>query len=114
MPAWVDATLLRILISDDDTYGNQTLQEAIVSAARDAGLAGITVSRGIAGYGRSAHIHEIFGLLAYDLPITVEIVDTPDKIDTWLPVLEGMRQGALVTRESVQVLQAQRVATTPT
>ena len=63
------------------------------------------MSRGIAGYGRSAHIHELFGLIAYDLPITVEIVDTPEKIEAWLPTLEEMRQGALVTRESVQVLQ---------
>ncbi len=113
MTAWVDATLLRILISDDDTYGDQTLQDAIVRAAREAGLAGITVSRGIAGYGRSTHIHEIFGLLAYDLPITVEIVDTPEKIDAWLPVLENMRQGALVTRERVQVLQPHRAAVSP-
>lgn len=72
------------------------------------------MSRGIAGYGRSTHIHEIFGLLAYDLPITVEIIDTDDKIDAWLPVLEGMRQGALVTRESVQVLQARSPAVSPT
>lgn len=110
MSAWIDATLLRILISDDDTYGELTLREAIVKSAREAGLAGITVSRGIAGFGRSTHIHEVFGLLAYDLPIMVEIVDTPEKISAWLPVLDGMRQGALVTRESVQVLQPRRPA----
>ncbi len=105
MSAWIDATLLRISISDDETYGDLTLQDAVVRAARAAGLAGITVSRGIAGYGRSPHIHEVFGVFAYDLPITIEIVDTPEKIDSWLPVLEDLRQGALVTRESVQVLQ---------
>lgn len=105
MAAWIDATLLRIWISDDDTYGDLTLQEAIVRKAHEAGLAGVTVSRGISGFGRSTHVHEIFGLLAYDLPMTVEIIDTPAKIDAWLPVIEDMRQGALVTRESVEVLQ---------
>lgn len=108
MSAWADAVRLRILISNDDTYGGQPLHEAIVRAARDAELAGITVVRGIAGYGRSTHIHEVFRGFSYDLPVVIEVIDTADKIEGWLGILESLRQGALVTRETVQILQPSR------
>ena len=59
MPELHDGALLRIYIGDDDTYGERPLYEAIVRAAHDAGLAGATVLRGLLGFGRSAHLHEI-------------------------------------------------------
>ncbi len=114
MSAWADAVRLRILVSNDDTYGGQPLHEPIVRAARDAKLAGITVVRGIAGYGRSTHIHEVFRGFSYDLPIVVEVIDTADKIDGWLGILESLCQGALVTRETVQILQTASASSSPT
>ena len=105
MSAWGDATLLRVLVSDDDTYGDRPLYEAIVASAHDANLAGVTVTRGITGYGRSGHVHEIWRSFSYDLPIVIEIIDSDAKIDAWLPALEQLRQGALVSRQRIQVLQ---------
>jgi uncharacterized protein len=105
MSAWSDATLLRILVSDDDTDSDRPLYEAIVASAHDAQLAGVTVTRGITGYGRSGHVHEVWRAFSYDLPIVIEIIDSEPKIDAWLPALERLRQGALVSRQHVQILQ---------
>jgi PII-like signaling protein len=105
MPELHDAALLRIYIGDDDTYDERPLYEAIVRAARDAGLAGVTVVRGILGYGRSAHVHEIHKGFSHDLPVIVEIVDEPAAIEAWLPVIEHMnmlRAGVAVV-ERVQI-----------
>ena len=100
-----DAALLRIYIGDDDTYDERPLYEAIVRAARDAGLAGATVVRGILGYGRSAHLHEIHKGFFHDLPIIVEIVDEPAAIEAWLPVIEDMHmlRAGIAVIEHVQV-----------
>ena len=82
-PSSADAALLQIYIGDDDTYQDVPLYDAIVRAARDAGLAGVTVLRGIAGYGRATRLQTFRGF-ADDLPIVVEIIDSPKKIDAWL------------------------------
>ncbi|HXP03545.1 MAG TPA: DUF190 domain-containing protein [Stellaceae bacterium] len=104
MANWTEATSLRILISDDDTHSGHPLHEAIVRAAREAHLAGAKVTRGVTGYGRSGHIHETWRGFSYDLPVVVEIIDTDAKIEAFLPTLERLRGGALVTRHRVQVL----------
>lgn len=104
MANWIEATSLRVLISDDDTHDGQPLHEAIVRAAREAHLAGAKVMRGVTGYGRSGHIHETWRGFSYDLPVVVEIIDTDEKIEAFLPTLEEMRRGALVTRHRVEVL----------
>ena len=104
MPNWTGATALQILISDDDTYEGRPLYEAIVRAAREAHLAGTRVTRGVTGYGRSGHIHETWRGFSYDLPVVVEIIDTDAKIEAFLPTLELLRSGALVTRHHVEVL----------
>ena len=106
MSIWIDAVSLRILISEDDTYNERPLHEAIMVAAREAGLAGVRVERGLAGYGRSRHIHESWRGFSYDLPVVVEIIDSEEKIDAFLPTVERLRAGALVTRQPIQVLQA--------
>lgn len=106
MSVWTTTTSLRILISEDDTYDSRPLYHAIIAAAREAKLAGAIVTRGIAGYGRSAHIHEVWRGFSYDLPVVVEIIDSEAKIDAFLPTLERLRSGALVTRERVQILQS--------
>jgi PII-like signaling protein len=101
-----DAVLLRIFIGEDDKLGNLPLFEAIVLKARELNLAGATVLRGPMGFGHSSHIHTTKILrLSQDLPIVIEIVESQDKIDNFLPVLDGMMSSGLVTLEKVQVLQ---------
>jgi PII-like signaling protein len=101
-----DAALLRIFFGEDDQFEQLPLYEAIVLKAREMHLAGATVLRAHLGYGHSSQIHTTKILrLAQDLPIVVEIVDARDKIDAFLPVLDGMMSSGLVTIERVQVMQ---------
>lgn len=102
-----DAVLLRIYIGEDDKAAHAPLYEAIVLKAREAHLAGATVLRGPIGYGQSSRLHTAKILrLSQDLPLIIEIVDTQEKIDAFLPVLESLMTSAsgLVTLEKVQVL----------
>ena len=101
-----DAVLLRIFFGENDKSGRMPLYEAIVLKAREMHLAGATVLRGPMGYGLSSRLHTTKILrLSEDLPLIIEIVDTQDKIDAFLPVLDGMMSSGLVTLEKVQVLQ---------
>jgi PII-like signaling protein len=101
-----DAVLLRVFFGEDDKFEGKPLYEAIVLKAREMQLAGTTVLRGAVGFGHSSRIHTTKILrLSQDLPIVVEIVDTREKIDSFLPVLDGMMSSGLVTLEKVQVLQ---------
>ena len=101
-----DAVLLRIFFGEDDRFQNRPLHEAIVLKARELHLAGATVLRGHIGFGHSSHIHTSKILrLSQDLPVVVEIVDSKEKIDTFLPLLDQMMTSGLVTIEKVQVLQ---------
>jgi PII-like signaling protein len=100
-----NALLLRIFIGEDDKFGHKPLYEAIVLKAREMQLAGATVLRGPMGFGRSSHLHTTKILrLSQDLPLVIEIVDSEDKIQAFVSVLEGMIGSALVTLEKVQVL----------
>ena len=101
-----DAVLLRIFIGEDDKSGHIPLYEAIVLKAREMHLAGATMLRGAVGFGHSSRLHTTKILrLSQDLPLVIEIVDTQEKIDAFLPVLDGMMSSGLVTLEKVQVLQ---------
>ncbi len=101
-----DAVLLRIFFGEDDKHERLPLYEAILLKAREMQLAGATVLRGPMGFGHSSHIHTTKILrLSQDLPIVIEIVDSQQKIDAFLPVLDGMMSSGLVTLEKVQVLQ---------
>ena len=101
-----DATLLRIFIGEDDKADGKPLYEAIVLKAREQHLAGATVLRGPMGFGHSSRLHTTKILrLSQDLPLVIEIVDSPEKIEAFLPVLDGIIGSALVTLEKVQVLQ---------
>jgi PII-like signaling protein len=101
-----DAVLLRIFFGEDDKFERLPLYEAIVLKAREMHLAGVTVLRGAIGFGHSSRIHTTKILrLSQDLPIVVEIVDTQQKIDGFLPTLDSMMSSGLVTLEKVQVLQ---------
>ena len=100
-----DAVLLRIFIGEDDKHQGKPLYEAIVLKARELHLAGATVLRGPMGYGHSSRLHTAKILrLSEDLPLVIEMVDSQEKIDTFLPVLESMIGSGLVTMEKVQVL----------
>ncbi len=101
-----DAVLLRIFIGEDDKFERQPLYEAIVLKAREMHLAGATVLRGPMGFGHSSRLHTTKILrLSEDLPLVIEIVDIQQKIDAFLPELDGMMSSGLVTIEKVQVLQ---------
>ena len=101
-----DAVLLRIFCGEDDKHERLPLYEAIVLKAREMQLGGATVLRGSVGFGHSARLHTTKILrLSQDLPIVIEIVDAQEKIDAFLPVLDGMIGSGLVTLEKVQVLQ---------
>ena len=101
-----DAILLRIFIGEDDMSGHTPLYEAIVLKAREMHLAGATVLRGPLGFGHSSRIHTTKILrLSQDLPIVIEIVDLEERIDAFLPVLEGLIGSGLVTLQKVQALQ---------
>jgi PII-like signaling protein len=102
----LEATLLRIFIGDADRYGHQPLYEAIVMKAREMHLAGATVLKSPMGFGKNSHIHTAKILqLSTDLPLVIEVVDMPEKIAAFLPVLDEMMDGGLVTLEKVQVIQ---------
>ena len=95
-----EAELLRVFIGDGDRYHHKPLYEAIVEAARAQHLAGATVLRGYLGYGAHSRIHSAKILrLSEDLPVVVEIVDEPHKIEAFLPVLDEMMAEGLVTVE---------------
>ena len=102
-----DAMLLRVFIGEHErSRDRRPLYEAIVLKARECQLAGATVLRGPLGYGRSTRLHSTKILdVAEHLPLVIEIVDTEDKIKAFLPVLDLMMPGGLVTLEKVQVLQ---------
>ncbi|MGK7346386.1 MAG: DUF190 domain-containing protein [Candidatus Nitrospinota bacterium M3_3B_026] len=100
-----EAELLRVFIGESDKLGGKPLYEAIVELARERGLAGATVLRGLLGYGANSVLHTAKILrLSEDLPMIVEIVDTPEKIEKFLPELDGMIGEGLVTVEKVRVI----------
>lgn len=103
-----EARLLRIFIGESDRYGGRPLYEALVLEARRRGLAGATVFKGFMGYGAHSRIHTAKVLqLSEDLPVMVEIVDTEEKIQAFLPVLDEMVREGLVTLERVEVIRYQ-------
>ena len=100
-----EATLLRIFIGESDRHEHRALYEAIVLKARELHLAGATVLRGPMGFGKSSRLHTAKILrLSMDLPLVIEIVDSGEKIQAFLPVLDQMMQGGLLTMEKVTVI----------
>jgi uncharacterized protein len=101
-----EAVLLRIFFGENDKFDRRPLHEAIVLKAREMHLGGATVLRGHIGFGHSSRIHASrFLRLSQDLPVVVEIVDSQEKIDGFLPVLDGMMSSGLITMERAEVLQ---------
>jgi len=100
-----ECVLLRVFIGEMDRFEHRPLYEAIVLKARETGLAGATVLRSPLGYGATSRLHTAKILrLSEDLPMVIEIVDAAEKITAFLPVLEAMMDGGLVTTEKVNVV----------
>ena len=100
-----ESTLLRIFIGESDRFDHKPLYEVLVLKARELGLAGATVLRGPMGFGASSRIHTSKILrLSMDLPMVIEIIDSREKIDAFLPVLNELLEGGLATLEPVRVL----------
>jgi len=100
-----EGQLLRVFIGESDKWEGTPLYEALVLKAREMGLAGATMLRGLMGYGAASRVHTAKILrLSEDLPVIVEIVDSQEKIASFLPVIDEMIQEGLVTLERVQVI----------
>lgn len=100
-----DGYLLRVFVGESDRHGHHPLYEAIVLKAREHGLAGATVLRGLMGFGKHSILHTAKILrLSEDLPMVIEIVDSREKVDEFLPLLNEMISDGMVTLERVQVL----------
>ncbi len=96
--------LLRIFIGESDKYEHKPLYEWIVRKAREQGLAGATVIRGIEGFGPTSKLHTSKILrLSEDLPIIIEIVDTIEKIESFWPHIKDVIKEGLVTLEKVEI-----------
>lgn len=96
--------LLRIFVGESDRYEGMPLYEWIVRRARERGLAGATVLRGLEGYGAHSRLHTAKVLrLSSDLPIVIEIIDTDEKIEAFLPEMDGAVREGLATLERVEV-----------
>ncbi len=97
--------MLRIIIGESDRWQHKPLYEAIVLKAREMQLAGATVLRGAMGFGKSSRLHTSKILrLSFDLPIVIEVVDSEEKINGFLPVVDEMMQGGLITMEKLRVI----------
>jgi uncharacterized protein len=105
-----ERTLMRIFIGESDrceegTHRRRPLHEALLQTFREAGFAGATVTRAVAGFGASAVVHtEKLLRMSLDLPLVVEVVETEKKIQEILPALDRMIGGGLVTLERVRVI----------
>jgi hypothetical protein len=100
-----ESILLRIFTGDNHRFHHRPLFEAIVLKARELKLAGATVLHGALGFGASSRLHQANPLmLSSDLPVVIEIVDSPEKINAFLPILETMMPSGLITMEKAQVM----------
>ncbi len=97
--------LLRVFVGEVQQFEGRPVYEAVVEAARDAGLLGATVLRGVLGYGAHCKLHKAKVLmLSEDLPMVVEIVDTSERIEKFIPTIREMNHKGLITREKIEVV----------
>lgn len=100
-----EGALVRIFVGESDRWHGRPLHEAIVRRAREEGLAGATVLRGIEGFGANSRVHTARILrLSEDLPVVVEIVDRTEKIEAFLPLLDDMVEEGMITVEKVRII----------
>ena len=104
-----NSKLMRIFLGESNKTGHQLLYENIVHESQKKGLAGCTVIKGIMSYGASSVIHTAKLIdLSEDLPIVVEIADTEEKINDFIPVMNSLFEesgcGGMITVEDIQVI----------
>jgi len=100
-----EMVLMRVFIGESDRHDKKPLYEALVELFCAEGLSGATVLKGAMGYGGASVVHSDRLLrLSSDLPVVVEVVDTEEKINAVLPLIEGMFQGGLITLEKARVI----------
>jgi PII-like signaling protein len=100
-----EQSLVRIFIGEGDKWHHQPLAIALLERLRKEGFAGATVIRGVAGFGAHSVVHTSHILrLSQDLPVLIEVVDSQERVNALLPILEEMVQEGLVTIEKVRVL----------
>lgn len=100
-----DGVLMRIFIGESDQWHHRPLAMALVERLRQEGFSGATVFRGTAGFGAHSVVHSTQILrLSQDLPVLIEVVDSSDRIETLLPILDEMVTEGLVTMEKVRVV----------
>ncbi|MBI1941732.1 MAG: DUF190 domain-containing protein [Acidobacteria bacterium] len=100
-----ERTLMRIHIGESDKWEGKSLHQAIVELFRREGFCGVTVLRGVGGYGSTSRYHTDKILrLSQDLPIVIEVVEYPERIESILPKLDAMVGGGLITLEKVRVI----------
>jgi uncharacterized protein len=101
-----EAVLLRIFVGEHHQFHHLPLYEAIVLKARELHLAGATVLRGAMGFGKSSRLHVAKRFkISTDLPVIIEFVDSREKIEVLLPILDTMMDSGLVTLERAEVIQ---------
>ncbi|MCB9110038.1 MAG: DUF190 domain-containing protein [Anaerolineales bacterium] len=100
-----EGSLLRIFIGESDRYEHKPLYEWIVLQARDQGLAGATVLRGVMGFGANTRVIQTFKIerLSEDLPVVVEVVDTKERLEAFLELIDPHITAGLVTLEKAQI-----------
>jgi hypothetical protein len=104
MAETVPGQLLRIYVTEDVRHESLPLYEWIIFKARAHGLAGVTVLRAMEGFGAHKRLHTAKVLrLSLDLPVVIEIVDTREKIDAFIPVVDGVLTECVVTVEDVEI-----------
>jgi len=100
-----DAVLLRIFIGEDDKYDGKPLYKHLLEFFKKEHMAGVTVLRGIDGFGKSSHLHTTSILrLSADLPIVIECVDKKENIDKIKPMLDDIIKEGLITEEKVKII----------
>ena len=100
-----EQVLMRIFIGESDRWEHRPLHQALVELLRREGLAGATVLKGVAGFGAASVVHTSRLLeLSSDLPLVIEVVDAPERLESILPRIEAMMSGGLVTMEKVRVI----------
>jgi hypothetical protein len=103
------ARMLRIHFGEDDKWQGKPLHEAIVAQCMELGIAGVTVYRGIEGYGASTRIrHSSYWTLSKDAPIMLSIIDVEEQIDKLIPHLDGMVEEGLIAMSYVEVIRYSR------
>jgi uncharacterized protein len=109
-----EGKLVRVFISESDTWHGRPLYQAIVERVREEGLAGPTVVRGIEGFGADSRLHTSRILrLSEDLPVVIEIVDTEEQIARVLPIFDEMVGEGMVTLERAQIIAYRGSASPP-